>query len=292
MKHKYFLLIVLFTLILPAKGYAQDKVTNIDLLVIELWPDYDRASVLVLITGTLPTDTKLPASVTLPFPETAQLNAVARIDSTDGIMKDDISSSLSHGELTFITPDLRFRVEYYLLYTVNNNQRTFNFNWVADLSVNKLQLRVQQPISASSLSTEPAPVNVFGGEDGFTYHAFPEQAVPAGKSISVQVDYTMIMAKLSAESLTPSSESVQEPKLPSTSKTTAGVNWSFVAVVLICIIIVIVFVLKITTGRAGPDRPITSHEKSKTQSRAKFCSNCGSPKDKDDKFCRKCGTGL
>ncbi len=292
MKHKYFLLIVLLTLILPAKGFAQDKVASIDLLAIELWPDYDRASVLVLITGTLPADTKLPASVTLPFPETAQLNAVARIDSTDGIMKDDISSSLSHGELTFITPDLRFRVEYYLLYTVNNNQRTFNFNWLADLSVNELQLRVQQPTSASSLSTEPAPVNVFGGEDGFTYHAFPSQAVPAGKSISVQVDYTMTMAKLSAESLTPSSERVQEPKLPSTLKTAAGVNWPIVAVVVICIIIVIVFVRKITTGRAGPDRPITSHEKSKKRSRANFCSNCGSPKDKDDRFCRKCGTAL
>ncbi len=105
-------MLILLALILPATGHTQDKVTVIDSLVIELWPDYDRASVLVLLTGTLPDNTRFPATVTLPFPNTARLNAVARIDSSDGIMKDDISSSTAPGEFTFITPDLRFRLEY------------------------------------------------------------------------------------------------------------------------------------------------------------------------------------
>lgn len=170
MKQRCFFLLLLFTLILPATGHTQGKVTTIDLLTVELWPDYDRASVLVLLTGALPADTTLPATVTLPIPETAQLNAVARIDGSDGKMKDDISSSPAPDGISFITPDLRFRLEYYLPYAVNNNQRTFSFNWLAAISVNKFKLKVQRPLSAILLTTEPVSMNVLSGEDGLTYY--------------------------------------------------------------------------------------------------------------------------
>ncbi|MBW1994611.1 MAG: hypothetical protein JRI77_09195, partial [Deltaproteobacteria bacterium] len=83
------------TLLAPLTGNPQTDVSNvstIDSLLVELWPDYDKASVLVLLTGALPPDTRLPASVTLPLPKTAQLNAIARIDAGDGMMKDDIVS--------------------------------------------------------------------------------------------------------------------------------------------------------------------------------------------------------
>jgi hypothetical protein len=110
MKRISLILLVMLMLMPMTPGLAQNPVSVIDALDIEIWPDYDRASVLVLLTGTLPGDTRLPASVTLPLPEVARLNAVARIDSKDGKMKDDIfSSSDPPGALTFTTPDLRFR---------------------------------------------------------------------------------------------------------------------------------------------------------------------------------------
>jgi hypothetical protein len=292
MKHKYYLLLFLLAMILPAAGHTQDKVTAIDALVVDLWPDYDRTSVLVLLTGTLSADTKLPATVTLPLPETAQLNAVARIDSSDGIMKDDIFSSPTPDGIRFTTPDLRFRVEYYLPYAVNNNRRTFNFTWLAGLSVNSFQLKVQRPISASFLDTEPASMNVLKGQDGFTYYAFPVQAVLAGQSFSVDVDYTMNTAQLSAASLAPPSTGVQKPGLPSTSKTGAGINWPIVAVVAGGVIIVIIFVWQIAARRGASSRSVTQDAKVQKQSQAKFCSDCGNQMDKDDWFCRNCGTAF
>ena len=169
-------------------GFAQNQVSVIDSLDIEIWPDYDKTSVLVLLTGTLPGSARLPASVILPLPEAAQLNAVARIDSKDGNMKDDIFSSTEPpGTLTFITPDLRFRVEYYLPYTVNKNQRSFDYTWLAAITVNNFQLRVQRPTSASTLNTEPTPANVVRSGDGFDYHTFPARAVPAGQPYPLHV---------------------------------------------------------------------------------------------------------
>ena len=292
MKPRCFFLIVLFILIPLAAGYAQDKATAIDSLLIELLPDYDRASVLVLLTGALPADTKLPATVLVPIPKTAQLNAVARIDSSDGQMKDDILSSPVPNGVSFITPDLRFRVEYYFPYAANNNQRTFSFSWLASISVNEFKLKIQRPLFASQLTTEPASINVFSGEDGFTYYTFPEQAVPAGQSFSVRVDYTMSTDQLSAEGLAPPSTRQQEPGLPSKTKTGANYNWSLLAVVAGGFIIIVVFVWKIAIRRSESKRPEPHNTTTEKESYSRFCSNCDNPVDADDKFCSKCGAGL
>ena len=292
MKQKCFLLIALFALILPVTGHTQSKITAIDSLTIELWPDYDRASVLVLLTGALPADTTLPATVTLPIPETAQLNAVARIDSSDDKMKDDISSSPVPDGISFVTPDLRFRLEYYLPYTVNNNQRTFSFSWLASISVNRFKLKVQRPFFASQLTTEPMSINVFSGEDGLTYYTFPEQVVSAGQSFSVRVDYTMSTDQLSVEHLAQPGTGVQEPGLPPTTKTGADVSWLLLAVVAGGLIIVMVFVWKIAIRRAETKRSKPHNATAKKESYSKFCSNCDNPVDTDDKFCSKCGASL
>jgi hypothetical protein len=183
-------------------------------------------------------------------------------------------------------------VEYYLPYVVNNNRRAFSFTWLADLTVNRLTLRVQKPLSASSLITEPATTNVFRGEDGFTYHTFPVQAVPAGQSFSVQVDYTMTTAQLSAENLSAPLTRVQGSGVNSSLNSKAGTNWSIVAAVVGSIIIVILFVWQIATRRRRATPPRTHQARAKSQYHSKFCPNCGNPTGKDDRFCSNCGTAL
>ena len=291
MKHRYFFLLILIMLMLPSTGHTQDKVTAIDSLAVEIWPDYDRASVLVLLTGTLLADTKLPASITLPIPATAQLNAVARIDVSDGEMQNITTYTQAQGEITFVTTDLQFRVEYYFPYTINDNRHTFRFNWLAtDLSVNNFQIRIQQPKSASSLTTVPGTIDVASEGDGFTYHALPIKSVPAGQPFMVTVDYTMDSDQLSAARLT--SQDIPRPASPLTAREKAGINWSIVVMVVGGIIILLVVVWQIAARRAGSTPPEIDKAKVKTGSPSRFCSNCGKPAGKEDKFCSKCGSAL
>lgn len=276
-----------------ANGLAQRPVTVLDSLVIEIWPDYDKASVLVLLTGTLTRDTGFPASVTLPLPKTAQLNAVARIDPSDDTMKNDIFSSTNpSGTLTFITSDLRFRVEYYLPYKVNNNQRSFDYTWLADIAVNQFQLKVQRPIASSYLKTEPAAGNVSKGGDGFDYHIFSPQTVPSGQPFSLHVDYNMNTSQLSAEKLPPSNTGIQTPGLPATSTAATGINWPMVAMVTGGLIIIVVLVWQIVSRRPSSNirKPINAGPKKQSQS--KFCHRCGAPVKKTDKYCSECGVAL
>lgn len=293
MKRNSFILLIFFMLMPMATSFAQNPVSVIDSLDIDIWPDYDRSSVLVLLTGVLPKDTRFPASVTLPLPEAAQLHAVARIDSKDGDMKDDIFKTIDpSGTVTFITPDLRFRVEYYLPYTVDRDQRSFNYTWLAAIPVTNFQLKVQRPTWADTLNTEPVTENVVRSGDGFDYHIFPARAVPAGEPFRLHVNYKMTTVQLSAISLPPQNKSIQTTAAPATTDTGSGINWALAAIVAGGLIIIAASVWQIANRRSSPatDRHIDSGVKRRRQ--AKFCRNCGEPIDKGDRFCSGCGTQL
>ena len=293
MKSKLSILVMFFMLLPMAPGFAQNPVSVIDALDIEIWPDYDKASVLVLLTGSLPGDSRLPASVTLPLPEAARLNAIARIDRKDGSMKDDIFSTTDPpGTLTFITPDLQFRVEYYLPYTVNENQRSFDYTWLAAVSVTNFQLRVQRPKSASTLTTKPTTANVVRSGDGFDYHTFPARSVPAGQSFSLQVEYKMTTAQLSTAGLPSPDTNMQPPALPAASNTGPGMNWALAAVVAGSLIIVGALIWQTAARRRALNIPKPVASRAEKQSRAKFCRDCGEPIDEGDKFCSDCGLEL
>ena len=86
-------------------------VSQYETITLELWPDYDRAAVLVILNAQLPLNTTLPAAVSLPLPEESTLNAVARVNAA-GELFSDIMYEQKNGRLTFDSPSLAFRVEY------------------------------------------------------------------------------------------------------------------------------------------------------------------------------------
>lgn len=293
MKRTSFLLCVIIVLMPVATALAQNPVAVIDTLGIEIWPDYDRPSVLVLLTGTLPVDTPLPASVTLPLPEGARINAVARIDGKDDKMKDDIFSSTdSPGTLTLVTPDLRFRVEYYLPYQVNDGQRSFDYTWLAAVSVNNFLLSVQRPLSASTLVTEPAAENISRSGDGFDYHIFSGRAVPAGQGFSLQVKYTLTTDQMSAANLAALNADTQTDASADTPGTDSGLNWALVVIIVGSFLIFGALIWQVASRRLAANTGGASDFRVKKQPRDKFCKNCGESIEKGDRFCRGCGSKL
>ncbi len=232
-------------------GAAETDAAALDTLVVDLWPDYDEASVLVLLTGTLSGTTPLPARITLPLPESARINAVARIDSRDGAMKDDILASPGLGELTLITPDPTFRVEYYLPYTVKDKLRAFDFTWQARLSVAQFRLRVQQPAAAKSFRTVPVATDGFRDEKGLNYLSFPVKAIPAGQKFKLHVDYNMDLPTLTVQTLPPDNPSPPSSAPPAPRPVDSGANWPLMAIVVGGVLVVLAGIWMIVTRRSG-----------------------------------------
>lgn len=276
--------------------YAQSEAAVIDTLAVDVWPDFDRAAVLVLMTGTLPPDTTFPVAVTIPLPNGADLNAVARI-TTDNVMTDDIQYTLGLDSVTFVTPDARFRVEYYLPYTAADSQREFAFTWLADITVNRIEVAVQQPVMATNMHTQPAAVSIGADStDGFTYYVLPATAVAAGQPYTVQVDYTLSEPVLSVNRL-PLAPATSGAAVTGTPAANTGDNWPLWLAVLGGILIVVALVWQVMGNRQQrPRRPRPPRPSKPTPPRppsaARFCHECGAALQAGDKFCRHCGTAV
>jgi hypothetical protein len=296
MKRIVYLLLIFVLLFVPVySSQAQSDATAVDSLVIDFWPDYDQTAVLVLLTGTLPAGTATPATVTLPLPENAQVNAVAYMDAANGLMNADYQEI--NNQLVLTTPNLDFRVEYYLPYEASGSQRSFTFNWTSEMSVNQLEAKIQQPLAAAGMVIDPNPIEVGAASDGFTYHLLPDQTIPAGQPFAINVNYTMSTDELSVDRADNSGTIDLQPVSPTavSSNATRSINWPVVAGAAggILVIAALAFLYvgnqsKTRVRKPSPTRP-TKPVRSNAGA-ARFCHNCGEGIGAGDRFCRSCGT--
>jgi len=287
--------VILLAAVTPTSAQAQEEAERLAWLTVELWPDYDRPAMLILMTGAVPDTASLPAAVTVPVPEEATINAVARI-TDDNALIDDIEFVTAEGSVTLTTPDRRFRVEYYAPYDISGGQRSYTFNWVADLAVEEMAVAVQEPEEATSLEVEPAAVEVVPGFEDLNYHNLPPETVPAGVSYTVAVAYQ-----------TEGGGTLQ------------GVNWPVLLAAAGGLLVLLALAWQLwghrlprggrrlrkprptrsTGARRERDRKernpkgrAASGQKDTKSRPAKFCHQCGEEVQAGDRFCRNCGTQL
>jgi hypothetical protein len=289
MKRSQWLPVLLLALLPLAGARGQGPVTTLENLAIFIWPDYDRPSVLVLLTGTLAGDEPLPAVVTVPLPEDAQLNAVARIDSQER-MVDDIPYSTDAGNLTLTTPDPRFQVEYYLPYRVEDGQHVFRLTWLSDLSVERLEATVQRPRAAASLLTEPTAIQVLEGQDGLAYMRLPAQVVPPGQPYTLTVRYPMASTQLSVDR-PPGGRGAPAaaPAAPGSAPAPAF-GWPALAAVIGVGLISALATWWLMRVRCAPAAGSTAEREEEVARR--YCHACGRPVAREDRFCCDCGASL
>ncbi len=285
---KRLLLPILVILLTVLTVQAQEPATHLETLNIDLWPDFDQPSVLILLTGQLSANVSLPAQVTLPLPPEATLNVVARITST-GNMIDDLVYETTADSVTFTLPDRQFRVEYYVPYQAQELNRNFSFTWLANLTVNRLRVTVQQPATAASLTITPAPMRqVSNTPDGLTYHLLPELSVPAGEPYQVQLAYTLTAPVLTINADSTNQTTETAVSTPTTTNTRSTFNIPTILVTTGLFLIVIALIWGYNSRRQTP-RPKT---KPAPKRQARYCHQCGHKLRPNDKFCRECGTAV
>ncbi|MAT99232.1 MAG: hypothetical protein CL608_18990 [Anaerolineaceae bacterium] len=304
-----FLLLCLL-LLLPTPFVQAQTAVTLESLEVELWPDYDEEAVLVLLTGTLAPNIPLPATLTLPLPDGADFNVAARITPENVMTDQGMTPQVANNQVTFTTPDNRFRVEYYQPYEASDTQHAFTFSWQSDITVEQISVKVQQPVAATDMSVIPAPASVSDGQDGLTYHLLPNQAVAAGDTYNVEVGYTMNTPTLTVNFLSESEETSaageELPFLDAVPVEEGGFDWQLFLVALGVLILVATAVWYLASNRAAtnkrrPAKPKPQRSKPETRTAAaqatfpgkvNFCHQCGEPLQAEDKFCRNCGTAV
>lgn len=195
-------LAVIVTMILGGVGTA--SAAALEELTIELWPEYDRAAMLVMIQGKLAQSETLPASVTVSIPTIAgNPHAVAFLGPKNNLLTMPYKRTVegASAKIAFSSKGQVFRVEYYAPLEIKGVDRRFVFAWPKAPKIDKLQFAVQTPAASSALTTEPATRVAGRGDNGLVYRVAEIGASPAGADLKLTLAYQNSSGRLSHVSL-------------------------------------------------------------------------------------------
>lgn len=291
----------------PLTGRAQGEVITLEQLEVQLWPDFDRPSVLATLMGFLPSGTSGPVTITLPVPDNASVHVVSPLRE-DGRPGPEMSYDDSvPGQLTFTAEIPGFYVEYYYPYTADGNRRDFTFTWQSEMAVDQMLAVVQQPILSTDLTTNPGSEAVTTGSDGLQYHRLPIRPVPAGTVYSLEGNYTLVRPQLSQDVLAEGQDSLPG-EVETGGSVESDLNWPLILAIAAGVIAVAGAAWLLLSNKRGrqrvtrprPARRSTPQSRPRArsaapppgQSKRRFCHECGQPLEPDDRFCRNCGSAV
>ncbi len=296
------LLIILSSLI-PLRVHAQSPI-SLSSMMIEIWPEYDKPSVLVIYYMTFSPATTFPATMSVRIPTTAGApNAVAE-RQPDGTLYDLTYTRQVDGDwatITFTTSATEIQLEYYDAgLTKTGNARHYQYVWLGDYAISQLTIQVQQPAGATDMRIAPSLGAGVAGTDNLTYYTQDIGAITAGQNIQITIDYQKATDALSTQSL-PIQPSAAIPQ--STANDLNISKWlPLILGVLGAGLIIGGIFWYWQTGRQRPAPKMQRRRSRAARQEAGmdtgtgeaeiYCSQCGKRASPGDQFCRSCGTPI
>lgn len=288
-----FLLGVMF--VFPSFAFAQADVTLSNMSV-QLWPEYDQPSMLVITDFEVAPDTQMPVDLTFHIPQDANLIAVAAYAPDGSLVNTVFDGPRDDGEWQSftITMDVNtaHRFEYYQPITFSGNQRIFSYLWDGVYAVNAFDIRVLEPADTISLSTVPELSSALQ-EDGLTYYEGKRTELEGGAQFALNLEY-----EKTTDALISPPQGIQ-PSAPVDENTPGRVSLNNSLPYMIgglgVIMIVGGFVYYWQAGRKS-----TRKARRRVQSQAEngadgidaYCPQCGARAKSGDRFCRVCGARM
>jgi hypothetical protein len=293
------LLALALILWLPVAAQAQNAI-RIERMQINIWPEYDRRSILVIYRFALAPGTSLPAEITMSIPAAAQAPFTLAYEDVDGLLYNLDYTLRQNGDwvdVTFRTPSLGVQLEYYDPdFEREGDLRTYKYVWPGNFTVNDMVVLVQQPLNATRMVISPDMGSGRVGPDGMMLFSAAIGEVEAGRTFAYTIQYEK-----------PDGELVIPPMtVRPVDAITAQTIGRTTMMELIPWVLGSLGVLLIASGtywywRAGREAPEPARKRH-VAARGKdeaieeqepiYCHQCGKRAAPGDAFCRTCGTKL
>jgi hypothetical protein len=290
----------------PASQQVQKEIL-LNRFQVDIWPEYDKPSVLVIYHITLSTQTSLPTTMSIPIPAVAGKPYAVAWQSTDKALYDLKYEMVPAGdwtEIQFSTPAPDVQIEYYdPSLKKTGARRDFTFRWSGKYAVQDLSLTVQQPVNATDMTFRPAAGSGHPGDYGLTYYSLVVGKVNAGTTFDLAISYNK-----PDETLTnPDQFQKAQPNQPVDSSTSGRVAfdqllpWGVGGLGLLLIAAGSFWYWRtgrVPSARTAAGRPHHTHSRSgqvlspAAVGETTYCHQCGKKAAPGDAFCRACGTKL
>jgi hypothetical protein len=272
-------IVVLLVSLIPLTAEAQTAASNLNEVQVDLWPDLDRPSVLVLITATLPDDASYPATV--QFALSAEPTAVATVAS-DGQMLNAPFKTLSEDETYVIeveTSEPLLRIEYYFPYSREGENVNFTYHWLGGAAVDNLVLMFREPSMATAVTPDARFEPIGTLPDGQNYYQWDVGAIGHDETITADFSYAAppaIVQNVSSAGAPAPAQEAPNSTLPVILAAAgglllgAGLGWAL----------------------SRQRRAVRRVPQRARAAKSAYCHECGAPLKSGDAFCRQCGTKL
>lgn len=281
--------------LVPVPAYGQTPI-SLSSLQVQLWPEYDQPSMLVIYDFQVGGGTELPVGVSIKFPKDANLIAVAVQGADGSLMNADYLESagddLWQSVMVQVQSPTIYRLEYYQPLQRTDARRQFSFQWTGEYAVQDFGLAVRLPADATGVSTDPElmPTQSAGGT---TFLEKDFGALGAGDAFTLRLDYTRSSDALAA------SQADLQPAQPLDGSTQGRVMLSnYYPYILGALGIVLVAGGSLYFWQSSRARsPREKHRRGGAEKSARrdddvYCPQCGARAEPGDRFCRVCGTKL
>jgi hypothetical protein len=282
-------------MLVPGSAAAQSPIV-LSSLHVQLWPEYDQPSMLVIYDLQAAPGTKFPTSITIKIPQAANLTAVAVHGEGDSLLNADYHDLASDQQGQSISIQVlsssAYRVEYVQPLSRVGDGRQFRYTWPGDYAVDDFNLSVRMPFDATSVRIDPElqPGDV-GDTTYWLGHDFG--SLTAGTEFPLELTYT----RMSESPVQPSQGLA--PSKPLDAGTPGRVMISnYLPYFLGALGVVLIgggafYFWQTGRGRASRQSRHRSGMRLPLQ-RAEdvYCHACGTRAQAGDRFCRVCGTRL
>lgn len=291
------LLILGVLFVFPSFVSAQSNVT-IDSMAVQLWPEYDQPSMLVITDFQVNSATPLPAALTFRIPKDANLIAVASAESDGGYLNAVFDGPKAEGEwqafTITVTQNSVYRFEYYQPLTFNGSKRIFSYLWDGAYAVDAFHVLVLEPRDVTAFTMDPTYKSV-SQQNGGNYYDSGAIQLASGEQFAMNLNYD----KTSDALISPSQQGIQ-PAAPVDENTPGRVSLNNSLPYIIGGLGVLLIVGGIayywragrTSGRPSSRRRSHAHVESEESGEGAYCPQCGARAKGGDRFCRVCGARL
>ncbi len=299
---KWFFILALMTLFFLPIGAGAKTEVKLSSVSVQLWPEFDKPSMLIIYEIALSDDTALPLDLNFRMPADGKLHVIAVGQTPETVSDTGIVYEVDEGS-PWTTVSIKsvsqrvIRIEYYDNLEKQGNARHYLYRWPSDHAVDSFSIRFQMPVDASELQTVPALNTSFTGGFDLTYYAADFGSLPAGQAFTLEVDYQKTTDTLSASvpNIQPAEDLTNAPGRVTLAK---YVPWVLGVLGILLILFGLVAGVFYWQGHrrdssgVSRQRHAPSREATGEQSGEFYCHQCGRRAQPGDVFCRACGTRL
>ncbi len=296
MRRWFIFLFILGITALPFSAHAQSTV-KFSTLQVELQPEYDQPSMLLIYDFQLEDGVSLPVDVTFRIPKDGNLVAVASLSNGQYLNADFKGPTIDNDwqiiEIN-VTTATTYHVEYYEPISKNGKERQFNYVWMGDYPIDDFSIIVWPPTDITQFASDP-PLNSVTNSDGSTSWKKDFGALSASQQVTLKINYNRASDTLTK----PSPQSGVQPSQPIGPNTTGSLMSTFSNDLpyilggfgLLLIGGGIVYFWQSGRGRNKSRKRHSPRGETEGDSEV-YCHQCGTRAHKGDRFCRICGTKL